>query len=88
MENQLVPADDFRTNKLAVDLSVRIKVGSDREYLKALIRALFAKYIDSYMSIEKKYLKEQCANLLQKFYESKGHQKRTIQTGGYKTPVH
>ncbi len=71
----------FRTQKLAVELA-EFKIGSDGEFLPALIRSLFGRYLDTYIQTETKFLNEQCSNLLQKFYESKKHQKRQIQSGG------
>lgn len=35
-----------------------------------------------YFSSELKNLKEKCLMILQRFYESKGHQKKQIQAGG------
>lgn len=32
--------------------------------------------------METKYLREQCSNILARFYDSKGHQKKAIQSGG------
>ena len=61
-----------------MDLTGKVRVGSDAEFVTAVVRALFAHYIGPYMSIEKRFIKEQCAGILQRFYESKRHQKRQI----------
>lgn len=42
----------------------------------------FLNCIVYYFSSELKNLKEKCLMILQRFYESKGHQKKQIQAGG------
>uniref|UniRef100_A0A914W432 Exocyst complex component 5 n=1 Tax=Plectus sambesii TaxID=2011161 RepID=A0A914W432_9BILA len=83
LESYLTNLHDLyaKTQKLAVELA-EFKIGSDAEFLPALIRSLFGRYLDTYIQTEIKFLNEQCTNLLQKFYESKKHQKRQIQSGG------
>ncbi|KAK7869410.1 hypothetical protein R5R35_000706 [Gryllus longicercus] len=71
-----------RTVMLSKDLS-RFKMGNDHTYLNKLTRNIFQKYLDSYISVETKCLKEKCAGVLQKYYDSKNHQKKQIQTGGF-----
>ncbi|XP_066993892.1 exocyst complex component 5 isoform X2 [Anabrus simplex] len=71
-----------RTISLAKDLS-HFDMGNDNTYLSKLTRNIFQKYLDSYISVETKCLKEKSAAVLQKYYESKNHQKKPIQTGGF-----
>ncbi|XP_047002914.1 exocyst complex component 5 [Schistocerca americana] len=71
-----------RTVKLSNSLS-RFDMGSDSTYLSKLTRNIFQEYLESYISVEVKFLKEKCAQILQKYYESKNHQKKQIQTGGF-----
>lgn len=71
-----------RTISLSVELSA-FNMGNDNTYLNKLTRNMFQKYLDSYISIEIKYLKEKSTSVLQKYYESKNHQKKTLQSGGF-----
>uniref|UniRef100_A0A1B6FMR3 Exocyst complex component 5 n=1 Tax=Cuerna arida TaxID=1464854 RepID=A0A1B6FMR3_9HEMI len=71
-----------RTVQLSKELS-RYNMGTDDTYLSTLTRNIFQKYFDSYISIETKSLKEKCITILNKYYESKGHQKRQLQVGGF-----
>lgn len=70
-----------RTVKLSNDLS-HFQMGNDSMYLSKLTMIIFQKYLDSYISVETKCLKEKSAAVLHKYYESKNHQKKQIQTGG------
>lgn len=71
-----------RTVKLSNDLS-HFQMGNDNMYLSKLTMNIFQKYLDSYISVEIKCLKEKSAAILHKYYESKNHQKKQIQTGGF-----
>lgn len=71
-----------RTVKLSNDLS-HFQMGNDNMYLSKLTMNIFQKYLDSYISVETKCLKEKSAAILHKYYESKNHQKKQIQTGGF-----
>uniref|UniRef100_A0A1B6KSQ6 Exocyst complex component 5 n=1 Tax=Graphocephala atropunctata TaxID=36148 RepID=A0A1B6KSQ6_9HEMI len=71
-----------RTVQLSKELS-RFNMGTDDTYLSTLTRNIFQKYFDSYISIETKSLKEKCMMILNKYYESRGHQKRQLQVGGF-----
>jgi hypothetical protein len=71
-----------RTVKLSNDLS-HFEMGNDNMYLSKLTMNIFQKYLDSYISVEIKCLKEKSAAILHKYYESKNHQKKQIQTGGF-----
>ncbi|XP_044265704.1 exocyst complex component 5 [Tribolium madens] len=71
-----------RTNQLSQDLSV-FNMGSDKNYLNKLTSNIFNKYIDNYITLELKCLKERSSANLQRYYESKNHQKKQIQSGGF-----
>lgn len=71
-----------RTVKLSNDLS-HFEMGNDNMYLSKLTMNIFQKCLDSYISVEIKCLKEKSAAILHKYYESKNHQKKQIQTGGF-----
>ncbi|GFG31078.1 hypothetical protein Cfor_00691 [Coptotermes formosanus] len=71
-----------RTVKLSNDLS-HFQMGNDNMYLSKLTMNIFQKYLDSYISVETKCLKEKSAAILHKYYEAKNHQKKQIQTGGF-----
>lgn len=71
-----------RTVELSSELSC-FKMGTDDTFLNRLTHTIFQKYLDSYISIEVKGLKEKCTLLLQKYYDSKDHQKKQIQSGGF-----
>ena len=70
-----------RTTKLSIDLA-RFDTGNDQSFLSKLVKNIFQRYLDSYTSLEVRSMKERNALLLKKFYESKNHQKRVINTGG------
>ncbi|XP_024882406.1 exocyst complex component 5, partial [Temnothorax curvispinosus] len=52
-------------------------------YLAKLTRNIFQKYLDTYISIETKAFREKSATLLIEYYESKNHQKKQLQMGGF-----
>jgi len=60
-----------------------LKMGTDDTYLSKLVENMFQKYLDSYKSEELKYLKEKFEYILHQYYDSKGHQKRQLQSGGF-----
>lgn len=55
---------------------------SDPQFLPTLVRLVFGAYLSTYSQIERKFINDQCNGLLQRFYESKDHQKRNITAGG------
>lgn len=71
-----------RTLKLSKDLT-QFDMGSDQTFLSKLTSNIFQKYLDSYISIEIRTLRDKCSFIMQKYYESKNHQKKQIQTGGF-----
>lgn len=70
-----------RTTKLSIDLA-RFDTGNDHTFLSKLVKSIFQRYLESYISFEIRNLKERNALTLKKFYESKNHQKKPINTGG------
>lgn len=66
-----------KTNKLA-ESTAAYALGSDKDQLPALVRDLFNEYQDAYVEKELKYLKDHCKALLQKYYDSKGHVKKSM----------
>ncbi|KAH1007040.1 hypothetical protein HUJ04_004322 [Dendroctonus ponderosae] len=71
-----------KTNQFSSELSV-YNLGSDQNYLTKLTTKIFNKYINDYIQIELKCLRERCTHNLQKYYDSKSHQKKQIQSGGF-----
>nr|XP_023030240.1 exocyst complex component 5 isoform X1 [Leptinotarsa decemlineata] len=71
-----------KTNQLSSNLST-FNLGNDKNYLTKLTTNIFNKYVNEYITIELKCLKERCSANLQKYYESKHHQKKQIQSGGF-----
>ena len=65
------------TNKLA-----EFNLGSDKHtFLSKLTKNIFSSYLESYIDMERDYLRTRSAQILQRFYDSKNHQKRLIGTG-------
>ena len=71
-----------RTVKLSTELKT-FDMGADDTYLAKLTRNIFQKYLDTYITIETKAFREKSAALLIEYYESKNHQKKQLQTGGF-----
>ncbi|CAG9539040.1 unnamed protein product [Cercopithifilaria johnstoni] len=71
-----------RTQKLVSNLwALRIS-GTDLQFMDTLVRSVFGRYLETYPTIERQFLTEQCGAVLSRFYESKNHQKKQIQSGG------
>uniref|UniRef100_G3SAM6 Exocyst complex component 5 n=1 Tax=Gorilla gorilla gorilla TaxID=9595 RepID=G3SAM6_GORGO len=51
-------------------------------FLSKLIKSIFISYLENYIEVETRYLKSRSAMILQRYYDSKNHQKRSIGTGG------
>ncbi|KAL1514248.1 hypothetical protein ABEB36_003535 [Hypothenemus hampei] len=71
-----------KTNQFSNELSM-YNLGNDQNFLTKLTLKIFTVYISDYIQIELKCLKEHCTINLQKYYESKNHQKKQIQSGGF-----
>ena len=56
-------------------------LGSDHLFLSNLTKTIFTKYLETYINIESRYLNDKCTIYLQRFYESRGHQKTRKTTG-------
>uniref|UniRef100_A0A3Q3VJH7 Exocyst complex component 5 n=1 Tax=Mola mola TaxID=94237 RepID=A0A3Q3VJH7_MOLML len=70
-----------RTTALATKLS-EFNLGSDKHtFLSKLIKSIFSSYLESYIDMEKEYLRTRGAMILQRYYDSKNHQKRPVGAG-------
>uniref|UniRef100_A0A3P8U9S2 Exocyst complex component 5 n=1 Tax=Amphiprion percula TaxID=161767 RepID=A0A3P8U9S2_AMPPE len=70
-----------RTTALATKLT-EFNLGSDKHtFLSKLIKSIFSSYLESYIDMEREYLRTRGAMILQRYYDSKNHQKRPIGTG-------
>uniref|UniRef100_A0AC35TJQ8 Exocyst complex component 5 n=1 Tax=Rhabditophanes sp. KR3021 TaxID=114890 RepID=A0AC35TJQ8_9BILA len=70
-----------RTLRLNEELQ-QLKHKPDGQFVNLITSNLFNFYLKTYIVDEETYFNEQCNNILQRFYESKGHQKRNLTTGG------
>ncbi|KAK7601024.1 hypothetical protein V9T40_008465 [Parthenolecanium corni] len=71
-----------KLQQLSINLS-KFSLGSDPTYLKKLTQNIFHKYLDSYIGIELRNIKDKYQRIHQKFYESKGHQKKQITASSF-----
>lgn len=63
---------------------MEFNLGTDKQtFLSKLIKAIFISYLENYIEVEIGYLKSRSAMILQRYYDSKNHQKRSIGTGGW-----
>uniref|UniRef100_A0A8C8CNI0 Exocyst complex component 5 n=1 Tax=Oncorhynchus tshawytscha TaxID=74940 RepID=A0A8C8CNI0_ONCTS len=70
-----------RTTALAAKLT-EFNLGSDKHtFLSKLIKNIFSTYLESYIEMEKDYLRTRSAMILQRYYDSKNHQKRPLGGG-------
>lgn len=70
-----------RTTALAAKLT-EFNLGSDKQtFMSKLIKSIFSSYLESYIDMEREYLRTRGAMILQRYYDSKNHQKRPIGTG-------
>ncbi|KAI0217580.1 Exocyst complex component 5 [Lamellibrachia satsuma] len=58
------------------------KLGNDSSFLNKVTKNIFSRYLEDYISIECRFLKERCTAVLQRYYDSRHHQKKNIQSGG------
>uniref|UniRef100_A0A8C9F8U0 Exocyst complex component 5 n=1 Tax=Pavo cristatus TaxID=9049 RepID=A0A8C9F8U0_PAVCR len=76
-----------RTTNLSSKL-MEFNLGTDKQtFLSKLIKSIFISYLENYIEVEIGYLKSRSAMILQRYYDSKNHQKRSIGTGGGGTAV-
>lgn len=71
-----------RTVQLSNDLMM-FDMGNDEMFLSKLTQNIFQKYLENYIGMELRNLKECSVASIQNFYDSKSHHKRQIQTGGF-----
>uniref|UniRef100_A0A8C7D7N8 Exocyst complex component 5 n=1 Tax=Oncorhynchus kisutch TaxID=8019 RepID=A0A8C7D7N8_ONCKI len=70
-----------RTTALAAKLT-EFNLGSDKHtFLSKLIKNIFSTYLESYIEMEKDYLRTRSTMILQRYYDSKNHQKRPLGGG-------
>ncbi|KAF5398930.1 Exocyst complex component 5 [Paragonimus heterotremus] len=69
-------------DKLIKELSDRLTLITDPSQLSKLFRDLFADYLSGYMGRERECLVRHLSKHLSQFYESRGHQKRLLNTSG------
>uniref|UniRef100_A0A3Q2DKQ0 Exocyst complex component 5 n=1 Tax=Cyprinodon variegatus TaxID=28743 RepID=A0A3Q2DKQ0_CYPVA len=71
----------IRTTALATKLG-EYNLGSDKHtFLSKLIKSIFSSYLESYIDMEREYLRTRGAMILQRYYDSKNHQKRSLGSG-------
>lgn len=56
-------------------------LGNDTSFLSKITKNIFNQYLETYVSDETNFLREKSRLILQKFYESKNHQRKNIQSG-------
>ncbi|XP_072345636.1 exocyst complex component 5 isoform X2 [Scyliorhinus torazame] len=71
-----------RTTNLASKLA-EFDLGTDKQtFLAKMIKGIFISYLENYIEIETGYLKTRSSMVLQRYYDSKNHQKRSYGSGG------
>ncbi|PIN98482.1 hypothetical protein AB205_0086460 [Aquarana catesbeiana] len=71
-----------RTTSLSTKL-MEFNLGTDKQtFLSKLIKSIFISYLENYVDVEIAYLRSRSSMILQRYYDSKNHQKRSIGTGG------
>ncbi|GCC23679.1 hypothetical protein chiPu_0002077 [Chiloscyllium punctatum] len=71
-----------RTTSLASKLA-EFDLGTDKQtFLAKMIKGIFLSYLENYIEIETGYLKARSSMVLQRYYDSKNHQKRSYGSGG------
>ena len=81
-EQKLVNLNELysSTTRLTAELS-KFNLGSDHLFLANLTKTIFRGYLENYINDEMRFLNERCTLILQRYYEKKGHQKKTIRGG-------
>ncbi|KAK2162172.1 hypothetical protein LSH36_102g02090 [Paralvinella palmiformis] len=75
----------YKLYEKTLDLSEKLSVykfGNDTTYLTKLTKQIFSKYLDTYIHDETRFLRDRCSLILQRYFESKNHQKKNVQSGG------
>nr|XP_039272954.1 exocyst complex component 5-like [Styela clava] len=66
-----------KTVELSQKLS-QFKLGSDSNFITKLTNGIFKSYLDSYIDVEIKFLKDKAMMISQRFYDSKDHVKKPV----------
>jgi hypothetical protein len=70
-----------QTTTLSSSLS-SYNLGSDQLFLSRLTKDIFSRYLDSYITIESRYLNERGKTVLQRYYDAKGHVRKQVSASG------
>ncbi|XP_069494177.1 exocyst complex component 5 isoform X2 [Ambystoma mexicanum] len=71
-----------RTTNLSSKL-MEFNLGTDKQtFLSKLMKSIFISYLENYIDVETGYLRSRSSMILQRYYDSKNHQKRSLGTGG------
>lgn len=68
-----------KTKKIVKQLD-SFDLGSDMSFLQKITEQIFRPHLESYISIEIKYLQSKSFQILAMYYDKLGHQKRAIQS--------
>jgi hypothetical protein len=71
-----------RTLKLCTQLQ-SLQLGGDPHLLTRTTREIFKEHLDKYISEEAEFLQRRCEQILQRYYDSKQHQKKAVSNSGY-----
>uniref|UniRef100_A0AC35FQM4 Exocyst complex component 5 n=1 Tax=Panagrolaimus sp. PS1159 TaxID=55785 RepID=A0AC35FQM4_9BILA len=83
-DSYLTVLNEYYTKTLKLQSSLhKFKCDSDPNFLKILTNSVFAPYLKDYNKREQQHIQLQCRQILDRYYESKNHQKRNIQSGGF-----
>lgn len=72
-----------KTTKLSQQLAAKNIMGSDLHFLNKLTRKIFSQYLDKYIEVEVRSLREKCEVVLSRYYESKHHHKKSVPQGNF-----
>ncbi|KAI6176323.1 Exocyst complex component 5 [Aphelenchoides bicaudatus] len=84
-DQYLISLNDLYSKTLKLGKRLEIyQSNSDPMFIDTLINSIFAQHLQKYFNpqIEQRFIDEQCQIILNRFYDSKAHQKRQISTGG------
>ncbi|OXA59892.1 exocyst complex component 5 [Folsomia candida] len=68
-----------KTKKIVKQLD-SFDLGNDMSFLQKITEQIFRPHLESYVSVEIKYLQTKCFHILAAYYDKLGHQKRAIQS--------
>lgn len=75
-------ADMFAKTERVSQALQKYQSAADSQFLPTLVHSIFAPYLKAYPALERRFIDDQCQAILQRFYDSKGHQKRNVTAGG------